>query len=157
MGETMATKMMGTTMTAVSLLALRPCCGPGIRVDVLVAWDAWTGVAFVVGVDVVPEAEFISAESVVVLPFWKPYRLLIEFGVPLTVMSLVTVEAAEFTALLGFRPTAEMSASKIGPTMSPLLLGERRWRWAASWMSTAIAAWCSTARFNQMTKSVDAN
>lgn len=48
----MATNIMGTTMIAVSLLVLRPCCGAGSRVGVLFAWDAWIGVAFAVGVDV---------------------------------------------------------------------------------------------------------
>ena len=44
----MATNIIGTTMTAVSLLVLRPCCGAGIGVGVPVACDAWMGVVFAV-------------------------------------------------------------------------------------------------------------
>lgn len=44
----MATNIIGTTMIAVSLLVLRPCCGAGIRVVVLVACGAWVGVVFAI-------------------------------------------------------------------------------------------------------------
>ena len=47
-GDTMATNIIGTTMIAVSLLVLRPCCGAGIRVVVLVACGAWVGVVFAI-------------------------------------------------------------------------------------------------------------
>jgi len=156
MGETMATNIMGTTMIAVSLLVLRPCCGAGSRVGVLFAWDAWIGVAFAVGVDVARVAELIRVVSVVMLPSWEACELLPDFELPLTVESLATLEAAESTALVRAPPT-DMSGSRIGdePVTSPLLFDERRWRREASWMSIAITVCYSTARFNKMNSSAN--
>ncbi len=123
----MATNIMGTTMTAVSLEVLRPCCRAGIRVGVLVACDAWIGVEPVLGLKVVWEAELIGAGSVVMLPALAPCGLLTDFAVPLTVESVTLLDAAETTALLGF-PLTGMSGSRIGdvPVGSPLLFAERR-------------------------------
>ena len=100
----------------------------------------------------------IGAESVIILPVWEPLELLVGFGAPLAIESLITLEAAGTVALLGL-PLIETSGSRIGDesVAPPSLLDERRYRGEGPWISIAIAVCHSPARFNKTTSSVDAN